>query len=224
MHLLATLAALTPLLLPTEARASGRGTTTRYWDCCKPSCAWPGKASLSQGPLLTCDINDNPLSDGGHTESSCDGGGAFTCSSHSPWAVDDYLSYGWAAVKIGGQRESDWCCACYELRFTDGPLSGKKMVVQATDTGDSLADNHFDIAVGRPHAFLLTPHSPSLPSLRPTPHKPTCTSLLTLQVSRDPLLTDLDARWRRRLLQRLLQAVGCPQRRLGRALWRCHHP
>lgn len=23
--------------------ASGKGHTTRYWDCCKTSCAWEGK-------------------------------------------------------------------------------------------------------------------------------------------------------------------------------------
>lgn len=166
MHLLATLAALTLLLLPAAAQASGSGSTTRYWDCCKPSCAWPGKAPLSQGPLLTCDINDNPLSDGGDTDSGCEaGGGAFMCSAHAPWAIDDSLAYGWAAVRINGQTESDWCCACYELEFTDGPVSGKKMVVQATNTGGDLGENHFDIAV-RFHmpSFLISYYRPIPPS------------------------------------------------------------
>lgn len=148
MHAIATLLALAPLLLPAASQASGSGATTRYWDCCKPSCAWPGKGSLSQGPLGTCDINDNPLGDGGGTASGCEpGGGAFMCSSHSPWEVDENLAYGWAAVRINGQTENDWCCACYELSFTSGPVSGKKMIVQATNTGGDLGENHFDIAV-----------------------------------------------------------------------------
>lgn len=60
-----TLLALLPFILQAEAFASGTGTTTRYWDCCKPSCAWPGKAELASGsnPVTTCDIKDNPLTD-----------------------------------------------------------------------------------------------------------------------------------------------------------------
>lgn len=27
--------------------ASGSGQTTRYWDCCKTSCAWSGKVSFN---------------------------------------------------------------------------------------------------------------------------------------------------------------------------------
>lgn len=162
MHALATVLALTPLLLPAAAQASGSGSTTRYWDCCKPSCAWPGKGSLAQGPLGTCDINDQPLQDGGETPSGCEpGGGAFMCSSHSPWEVDENLAYGWAAVRINGQTENDWCCACYELTFTSGPVSGKKMVVQATNTGGDLGENHFDIAV---RGGLLPPSACPFPS------------------------------------------------------------
>ncbi|KAK3301057.1 glycoside hydrolase [Chaetomium fimeti] len=145
MHLSATtLLAVLPAMA--MAQASGSGQTTRYWDCCKPSCAWPGKGSDT--PVQTCDKSDNPLSDGGATKSGCEsGGGAFMCSSHSPWAVDDNLAYGWAAVNIAGSSESQWCCACYELTFTSGPVSGKKMVVQATNTGGDLGNNHFDIAM-----------------------------------------------------------------------------
>ena len=34
------------------------GTTTRYWDCCKPSCGWTANAS---NPVNSCDINDNNI-------------------------------------------------------------------------------------------------------------------------------------------------------------------
>ncbi|KAK4155539.1 glycoside hydrolase [Chaetomidium leptoderma] len=138
---------LTTLLtvLPGLALAQS-GQTTRYWDCCKPSCAWPGKGS--KGVLKTCDKGDNALNDGGNTKSGCDnGGGAFMCSNQSPWAVDDNLAYGWAAVNIAGSNESRWCCACYELTFTSGPVAGKKMIVQASNTGGDLGNNHFDIAM-----------------------------------------------------------------------------
>lgn len=69
------------------------------------------------------------------------------CSNQIPWAVNNSLSYGYAAVRINGQTESQWCCACYELTFTSGPVAGKRMIVQATNTGGDLGDNHFDIAL-----------------------------------------------------------------------------
>jgi hypothetical protein len=33
------------------------------------------------------------------------------------------------------------------LTFKSGPVSGKKMVVQATNTGGDLGENHFDLAI-----------------------------------------------------------------------------
>ncbi|KAI3318595.1 glycoside hydrolase family 45 protein [Xylariaceae sp. AK1471] len=130
-------------LAATAYGASGTGMTTRYWDCCKPSCAWSGKASVS-APVLTCDANDNPLTDP-NTVSGCDGGSSFTCSNNSPWAVNDTLAYGFAATNIAGGSESTWCCACYQLKFTSGPVAGKTMIVQSTNTGGDLGSNQFDI-------------------------------------------------------------------------------
>lgn len=77
----------------------------------------------------------------------CDGGSAYMCSNESPWAVDDSLAYGYAAVNIAGGSEDSWCCACYELTFTSGAVAGKKMIVQATNTGGDLGSNQFDISV-----------------------------------------------------------------------------
>lgn len=41
---------------------SGTGKTTRYWDCCKPSCAWSGKGAVTR-PVNTCDSNNRVISD-----------------------------------------------------------------------------------------------------------------------------------------------------------------
>ncbi|CAD6446395.1 d89ecf3c-88e0-40ef-93fe-ec863e1b6826 [Sclerotinia trifoliorum] len=145
-----TLIALLPFFLHVNAQASGSGTTTRYWDCCKPSCAWSGKATLASGsgPVGTCDIHDSPLSDPtANAVSGCDGGSSYMCSDQSPWAVTDDLAYGYAAVNIAGGSESSWCCACYELTFTSTALAGKKMIVQATNTGGDLGSNQFDLAI-----------------------------------------------------------------------------
>lgn len=93
--------------------AQSTGKTTRYWDCCKGSCAWAGKASVTQ-PLRTCDKNDNPISDL-MAKNGCESGGtAFMCTNQTPWAVNNSLAYGFAAVKLAGKSERDSCCACYE--------------------------------------------------------------------------------------------------------------
>lgn len=88
------------------------GKTTRYWDCCKGSCSWSGKAPVSN-PVKTCDKNDKPLK-GYDEQSACeDGGKAYMCSDQSPWAVSDKLAYGFAAVSMPGGDEKN-CCACFE--------------------------------------------------------------------------------------------------------------
>lgn len=111
MHSL-SIASLLAIAAPAAVRAaSGSGHSTRYWDCCKPSCAWSGKASVSS-PVLTCDAKDNPLSNP-DTKSGCDGGSAYTCTDNSPWAINDNLAYGFAATAINGGSEASWCCGCY---------------------------------------------------------------------------------------------------------------
>lgn len=140
------LLALTTGLATVKAQdVSGSGKTTRYWDCCKGSCAWDGKADVSS-PVKTCDIDDNPITDT-NAQSGCNGGDAYMCSDQSPWAVNSTMAYGFGAVHIPGGSESSWCCACYELTFTSTSIEGKKMIIQATNTGADLAQGQFDIAM-----------------------------------------------------------------------------
>ncbi|KZL80527.1 endoglucanase type k, partial [Colletotrichum incanum] len=137
-----SLAAAMGLLTITMA-VSGIGKSTRYWDCCKPSCAWPEKASVNQ-PVLTCDKNDSPLDP--DAKSGCvSGGSAYTCTNQAPWAINDLVSFGFAATAINGGTEASWCCGCYAITFTSGKNKGKIMVVQSTNTGGDLGSNHFDI-------------------------------------------------------------------------------
>jgi len=123
--------------------SAGNGISTRYWDCCKPSCAWPGKASFN-GPVQTCAKDGVTVLDA-NTASACNSGTAYTCNNNQPWAADSNLAYGYVAGALDGLGEWDSCCACYELTFTSGPVSGKKMVVQITNTGGDLGTNHLDI-------------------------------------------------------------------------------
>ncbi|KAF3008655.1 hypothetical protein E8E13_008789 [Curvularia kusanoi] len=115
---------------------SGEALTTRYWDCCKPSCAWRGKASVTN-PVGSCSADEKPIDVDAGT--GCNGGTAYACSQQQPWAVNDTLSYGFAGVYltkeiVGDKTEDAWCCACYQLDFTSEPLRGKSMIIQASNT------------------------------------------------------------------------------------------
>lgn len=144
--------------------ASVGALTTRSWNCCKHSCSWLGVVNVSK-PVTTCDKNNVPLEDY-NQPSSCDDpfeGAAYACADQHPWQVDDTISYGYAAVQLGGADKSTWCCACYELQFNTGvgqsPLLNRTMVVQAVSMTNSVASNTFDLLV-RIH---LNHHSDRLP-------------------------------------------------------------
>ncbi|CAF1475880.1 unnamed protein product [Adineta ricciae] len=128
---------------PSVSDGRQSGVTTRYWDCCKASCGWSGKASVTN-PVKTC-ARDGITPVDVNAQSGCNGGGAYMCNNQQPWNVSSTLSYGYAAAYINNQRESDWCCACYSLVFTSGPVVGKELIVQVTNTGGDLGKNHFDL-------------------------------------------------------------------------------
>jgi len=127
-----------------SAQNSGTGTTTRYWDCCKPSCAWNDLAMLGiNSATISCDINDNPLASTSIQSGCVSGGTAYMCSNQTPWAVSATLAYGFAAVASGAEE----CCQCYQLDFTSTAIAGKTMIVQATNTGGDVGATQFDIAM-----------------------------------------------------------------------------
>ena len=60
------------------------GYTTRFWDCCKPSCSWPGNVS-GGNPAVSCNQQNQTTSSS--TQSACSNGSAYACYSFAPWAV-----------------------------------------------------------------------------------------------------------------------------------------
>ncbi len=127
------------------------GWASRYWDCCKPHCAWPGRAP--KGTMKMCSQDNKTLSDTS-AASSCDNGPAYTCWDMAPWAVSDKLAYGYAATPAGGND----CGKCYQLDFTGAgqhnasdpgskAVAGKSMIVQATNIGGDVGTGQFDIMV-----------------------------------------------------------------------------
>jgi len=81
-----------------------KGITTRYYDCCKPSCSWPGKADVTQ-PVRQCAKDGKTLLTDFSAPSACQTdveGISHMCEEQQPWAVSDVLSYGFAAAALPG--------------------------------------------------------------------------------------------------------------------------
>jgi len=140
--------------------------TTGYWDCCKPSCAWPHKGNQSQ-PMQTCHAVTGKQLDNSSEISVCDGGIAASCTSQQPF-VHNGVGMGFAAVAVRGNAfhlTGDTNCGqCFELVFTDEQhiampenvtwggsslgLVGKRMIVQVTNIGEDVEGNHtFDLQI-----------------------------------------------------------------------------
>ena len=129
---------------------SGSGWATRYWDCCKPHCAWSGKGGkMTHG----CDVKGNIINDS-EASSMCDGGNSGTCLSQIPQVYNDTIAFAFAAVpgSAGGK-----CGSCFDLQFTGkgkyasdnnlAKLKGKHLIVIASNIGYDVAEGQFDIMI-----------------------------------------------------------------------------
>ena len=138
-----------PNITTVSGGRSGSGYATRYWDCCKPHCAW--KANTNN-VAQTCDANNQVTS--AEATSFCDGGSAGPCLSQAPFAVCDNVAYAFAAVpaSLGGE-----CGKCFMLTFTGTgkyetktnhqKLAGKKLVVMVSNIGGDVSGGQFDIMI-----------------------------------------------------------------------------
>jgi hypothetical protein len=124
------------------------GFTTRYWDCCKPSCGW--SANANGKPTHTCG-KDGTSTVNNDTQSACGGGGGgYMCYWGAPWSVSDTLSYGFAAYNNVA------CGTCFQLQFTgkghygtnpgSSSLNGKTMIVQVINIG-GIDSSQFDLLI-----------------------------------------------------------------------------
>lgn len=123
------------------------GFTTRYWDCCKPSCSWPENG----GAVSACNQSNQDVGVSGEGN-ACTGGSAFACHGNAPWAHSNKVSYGFAAVNGVG------CGTCFQLEFTGATrnesgmdigsqgLAGKTMIVMATNIGN-IGQGQFDLLI-----------------------------------------------------------------------------
>lgn len=149
-----------PSLLPKVIGQEKDGYATRYWDSCKPHCAWEGKG----GPVArTCHADGSKAGTG--EASACDGGPAGTCTDQTPQIVNDTIAYAFAATPGGGND----CGKCYMLTFkgtgasaTSTPtddahrsIKGKHLIVMSNNIGYDVSHNQFDLMIpgGGPGAF-----------------------------------------------------------------------
>jgi hypothetical protein len=138
-----------PNLTTVSGGRSGSGFASRYWDCCKPHCAWTANTN---NVAQTCDANNQVTS--ADATSFCDGGSAGPCLSQAPFAVCDNVAYAFAAVPAGLGGE---CGKCFMLTFTGTgkyetktnhkKLAGKKLVVMVSNIGGDVGTGQFDIMI-----------------------------------------------------------------------------
>lgn len=123
------------------------GYASRYWDCCKPHCAY---SAQTDNLTKTCLANGNIASV--NAQSVCDGGSAGVCMSQSPIVVSDKLAYAFGVVP-----NSNGCGKCYALTFTgEGQfktqgnhqaIKGRTLVVMSIGPSYDVSGGEFDIMI-----------------------------------------------------------------------------
>ena len=131
------------------SHGSGNGWNSRYWDACKPHCAWSEKVDANANPYQiarNCSIQDEEIpaftkSEDGTwlkgTVSACDNGGfAFACTDMIPVAVNDTLAYAFVAGP-----PTQGCGKCYHFQY-DGHFHNEGDYNKPKETHQALAGKH----------------------------------------------------------------------------------
>lgn len=99
-------ASAAPEIIPVPNGVSGKGITTRYWDCCKPSCAWWENLGPSGKtvPVRSC-AKDGKSNIDIEQETGCyvnTTSASYMCTDQTPWQYNDTISYGFVAASFTG--------------------------------------------------------------------------------------------------------------------------
>ncbi|SNX84232.1 related to Endoglucanase 1 precursor [Melanopsichium pennsylvanicum] len=146
--LITTIAATVGLMAPAVVDATA---ATMYWDCCKPSSSWAGKAPVTQ-PVAVCQADGRTIVTGPRRDDSdssgCGGGSEFQCSCQQPWTddVNPTIGYGFAAMTSMTEEENS--CACYVAEF-EGAQTNKiqTLFYQVINIGGDVNSGGLDILV-----------------------------------------------------------------------------
>ncbi|KAN0064037.1 hypothetical protein ACQY0O_003643 [Thecaphora frezii] len=134
------------LLAMAVASSANAAMMTRYWDCCKPSSAWPGKADV-KSPVQMCQKDGvTPYTGGANGVSACDGGDAYVCSNLQPFsdATNDKVGFGFAAFP--SNNESQTSCACYHAKVNGGKQV-EDIIFQAINIGGDVNQGNVDLQI-----------------------------------------------------------------------------
>jgi hypothetical protein len=80
-----------------------------------------------------------------NTMNACGGGGDLGAKGPSYSCVDQQPFTDAQGTLMVFSASNTECCACYELEFQSGPLSGRRAVTQVTNSGTDLGAKHFDL-------------------------------------------------------------------------------
>ncbi|MDR2732063.1 MAG: hypothetical protein LBB36_02475 [Fibromonadaceae bacterium] len=119
------------------------GYATRYWDSCKAHCSWNYAAPTSNRCKACTSNGTTQIAANDNNKSSCDGGNSFACFDQTPKTISTNLAYAFAATPGGGND----CGKCYQLQFTNTVISGKTLIVIASNIGHDVKNNQFDIMI-----------------------------------------------------------------------------
>lgn len=124
---------------------------TMYYDCCKPSGSWPGKAPV-YNPVAVCQADGKTIVTGPKRDdpnsSGCGGGFEFQCSCQQPWTDSTNPTLGYAFAAMTSTTEKDNECACYVAEFS-GSKAGKinTLFYQVINDGGDVTSDGLDILV-----------------------------------------------------------------------------
>ncbi|CAD6937907.1 unnamed protein product [Tilletia laevis] len=120
------------------------GPLTMYWDCCKPSAAWPNAAPVS-APAHSCARDGLTRLSDHNAQSICGGGPAYTCTNYQPFSIGNVGYVFSARANNGNMNPPDYLCGCYRLTTHQQP--GLVLITQVLNEGGSLSDGQFDLQV-----------------------------------------------------------------------------
>ncbi|KAK0529026.1 hypothetical protein OC835_004463 [Tilletia horrida] len=127
-----------------DASQAPAGFITTYWDCCKPSAAWPGAAFVS-APAWSCAKDGVTRLADFNAQSACGGGPAYSCAFYQPFSQNG-VGYAFSARTCNGHVDPrTYLCACYQIKIKERPEA--TLITQVINEGCGLADSQFDIQV-----------------------------------------------------------------------------
>ncbi|KAJ1522489.1 hypothetical protein ONE63_001679 [Megalurothrips usitatus] len=106
------------LFIQSYQGGTGTAKTTRYWDCCKPSCAWRANVGSVTAPVRTCAAGGRKTV-GENEQSGCNGGNGFVCNNQRPF-VKKGQAYGFAAANVNGELAEARTCTIMHSTTVEG--------------------------------------------------------------------------------------------------------